>query len=292
MTKRKIPKDLPRIPKRSRDAHKGDFGSLLIIGGSRGMSGAVILAARAAYRAGIGKATVAVPGAAWIPVASQLVEPMTVALDDRNHPGEFTVEMLDDLVSRSDFFDAVVLGCGLGRSSRTAALVNAFVPRCRKPLLLDADALTQFDPSMIDKRRTSVDRPLVLTPHPGEMAALCGEPIAAVQSNRESVAARFARTHACVLALKGNATVIAENDRIAVNPTGNPGMATGGSGDVLSGVIGALLASGMSGFDAARLGVYLHGRAGDIRAETIGETSLIASDIIDGLANAIQETEE
>ena len=292
MSKRKIPKDLPRLTKRARDAHKGIFGSLLIIGGARGMSGAVILAARAAYRSGIGKATVAVPGAAWIPVASQLVEPMTVALDDRHHPGEFSVDMADDLVSRSDFFDAVVFGCGLGRSPHTASLVNAFVPRCRKPLLLDADALTQFDPSIIDKRRATPDRPLVLTPHPGEMAALCGEPIAAVQLNRESVAARFARSHSCVLALKGSATVIAENDKIAVNPTGNPGMATGGSGDVLSGIIGALLATGMAGFDAARLGVWVHGRAGDIRAQTVGETSLIASDIIDGLATAIQELGE
>ena len=294
MSKPNIPDDLPRIPQRALDSHKGDYGNLLIIGGAKGMSGAAILAARAAFRAGVGKATVAVPAAAWLPVASQLIEPTTVALADDDAPGRFSVRQLDALLELADGFDAVVFGCGLGRAVPTAELVNAFIERCPKPMVLDADALTQLDVKRLrrDRSRPLPAVPPVLTPHPGEMAALCGLSTSAIQADRPGTASRFVRDNRCILVLKGQKTAVADSDRIAINETGNPGMATGGSGDVLSGIIGALLAAGQPGFAAARLGAWLHGRSGDIASESVGRTALIASDIVDGIAGATQELEK
>lgn len=266
------------LPARRVSAHKGDFGHLLVLAGSEGMSGAAVLASQAAMRSGAGLCTLGVPRAIWPIVAAQCREVMPKPFDD------WSPAALAPMVERCN---AVAAGPGLAQGSATEALVGWLLQSCTHPLLLDADALNVLakNPAQLRQARG----PVIITPHPGEMARLIGKTTQAVQADRWGVAAKFAREFNIVVVLKGARTVVARPDgNISINSTGNPGMASGGVGDVLTGIVGALLAQGVSVFDAARLGVWLHGAAADIAARQSGEEALIASDITANLGAAFQ----
>jgi ADP-dependent NAD(P)H-hydrate dehydratase len=266
---------LPRLPPRRAEAHKGDFGRVLIVAGSRGMSGAAILCGSAALRGGAGLVTVACPENIWPIVAAGNPCYMTLPLADGD-----TTQLRDAAINS----DIVVVGPGLGRSPVASARVAALLQSSGQGLLLDADALNAVAGSPGSLTAHSPER--ILTPHPGEFSRLAGIPSDDVQTRREEVTIAFAQKFGGVLILKGNGTLVCDGTRLYCNTTGNPGMATAGSGDVLSGLIGALWAQGLSAFDAAQLGVFLHGLAGDLARDQLGETSLTAADLLDYLPGA------
>jgi NAD(P)H-hydrate epimerase len=270
----------PRAP----DAHKGDFGRLLIVAGARGMTGAAYLAGMGALRSGAGRVTVAVPQSVQPVVASMAPEYMTLALAE-NGAGEITDEALDAVLAVPA--DVVACGPGLGRGPGAAAFVRGLLERCGAPLVLDADALTVLGDDL-DVLTGRDDRPVVITPHPGEMARLTGLSVDDVQVNRLQVALALAESRQLYVVLKGYRTVVAAPDgRAAINPTGNAGMATGGTGDVLTGVIAAWLAQLLDAERACRLGVFLHGAAGDLAEAEGGQSALVASDLLSQLGPAL-----
>jgi NAD(P)H-hydrate epimerase len=279
--------------RRSRDAHKGTFGHVLVVAGSVGKSGAAILAAVGALRAGAGLVTVATPAPALPLVAAGRPEIMTEPLPVGGNGG-LDRDALTRALDLAEDKDAVVLGPGLGQDAATRDFVRAFVERCTAPLVIDADGLNALAAEGAADR--SAARPLlkraaptVVTPHPGEMARLLGSEAGEVQRRRLGAARELAAQSGAVVVLKGYRTIVADSGgRAAVNPTGNPGMATGGTGDVLSGIIGALLARGRDSWIAATAGVYVHGLAGDLAAGRLGEESLLAGDVIDALPDAIR----
>lgn len=271
-------------------AHKGNFGRVLVVGGSRGMLGAACLAASAALRSGAGLVTLAVPGSLQDTAAAKLTEAMTCGLPETAEGslsrGAGPVVM--DYLTRST---VLALGPGLSQHPETVSLVRELVQASGRPLVLDADGLNAFagEAELLAGRQ----EPLVVTPHPGEMARLLNVEVGAVEANRVKIAEQAARRWGCVAVLKGARTVVAGPDGYTgVNSTGNPGMATGGTGDVLTGVIAALLAQGLDPFRAAAAGVYLHGRAGDIAAREKGEMGLVAGDLLSFLPLACREVEE
>lgn len=268
---------LPRLPARGPDSHKGDFGRAVLIGGSRGMTGAIALAGLAALRGGAGLVQLAVPADCQAAVA--VVEPsyMTAALPG-DADGQIVAAARDKIDQLCEHAAAVALGPGLGRSHGLDVLVAELYRDLPKPLVLDADALNALA-TRGDLPR-ELPAPRVLTPHPGEFARLIKRSVRNVQAAREELAHDYAARHGVVLVLKGHCTVISDGRQTAVNTTGNPGMATGGSGDVLTGVVTALLSQGLPPYDAARLGVHVHGLAGDLAADELGQVSLIASDLI------------
>ncbi len=269
------------LPERRPDSHKGSYGHLLVVAGSRGKSGAAALAGLGALRSGVGLCTVATPDDALSDVLAHGPELMGVALDEEKPLGPVHLEALLEVAEGKD---ALVLGPGIARGKKTHQLIAALLERFPGPVVLDADALNALT-GRLDVLR-SAQGPLVLTPHPGEMARLSGLSVAEIQTDRVTVARDFARAHRVVLVLKGARTVVALPDgRARVNPTGNPGMATGGAGDVLSGVCGALLAQGLAPADAASVAVYAHGLAGDLEQEWRGELGLVASDLLSGLTS-------
>jgi NAD(P)H-hydrate epimerase len=261
------------LPRRARDAHKGTFGHVLVVAGSRGKSGAALLAAEAAARSGAGLTTLAVPASLQSVVEGHVREAMTAALPHEPSGGE----LADLLAGRA----AVVCGPGLGLTADTRALVAAIVRTCSAPLVLDADGLNAVAGTDVLRERLA---PTVITPHPGEMARLLETDTAAVQADRVAAARGLAERWDVVVVLKGARTVIAAPDgQVAISPTGNPGMASGGMGDALSGLLGALLSQRLRPFDAARLGVFAHGAAADAIAARRGEAGLLARDVIEEL---------
>lgn len=269
------------LPQRRPDSNKGTYGHVLLIAGSRGRSGAAALAGLAALRSGVGLCTVAVPDNALSDVLGHAPELMGIGLDDDKPLGPIHLEML---LEAAEGKDALVLGPGIARGKKTAQLIAHLLERFPGPVVLDADGLNAVAGRLEVLR--AAQGPLVLTPHPGEMARLCGLSVAEIQANRVAVARDFARAHRVVLVLKGARTVVASPDgRARVNPTGNPGMSTGGTGDVLSGVCGAFLAQGLAPIDAASTAVYAHGLAGDLEQEWRGDLGLIASDLLSGLTS-------
>jgi NAD(P)H-hydrate epimerase len=271
-----IPDDLPHLPARAPDAHKGTFGRALIVGGSRGMSGAAALAGLAALRGGAGLVQVAVPASSQAIVAA--IEPsyLTVGLAEDSE-GRICAANKGPLESLMKAASAVAIGPGLGRSDELDRQVLAWFEQLPCPAVFDADALNAL---AAGKQWPAAGGPRILTPHPGEFSRLTGQPSQSIARQREAHAQQFAAQHGVVLVLKGHRSVITDGSALAVNSTGNPGMATGGTGDVLTGLIGALLAQGMTAYDAARLGVFLHGLAGDLAAAELGQVSLIASDLV------------
>ncbi|HEY3324910.1 MAG TPA: NAD(P)H-hydrate dehydratase [Planctomycetota bacterium] len=286
---------IPALPARAPDANKGDCGRVLIVGGSRGMAGAPCLAARAAYRGGAGLVRVCVPMCIWDVVATKLDECTTFGLPSTK---DGTFEWLGKIyMEDATWNDVTILGPGIStRSSQTIDEVRGCACKIDSALVLDADGLNAFPNKRLGelgeaRAKRKKQKALVITPHPGEMARLLRISISTVQRKREETALKCQKlTHGGVVVLKGAGTVVTDGKRMYVNNTGNPGMATGGTGDVLSGLIGALIGQGMSGFDAACLGVYLHGLAGDLAAARLGIWSLIAGDLIDELPNAFQRT--
>jgi len=280
----------PPLPQRPPDGNKGDFGKVLVVGGSRVMSGAPCMAAKAAYRSGAGLVRIAVPLAVWDIVAIKIDECLTDGLA-QTRTGTLSDKAVPQLTKASNWADVVILGPGLSQEKETSETIRKFVAKLDKALVLDADGLNAFRDGRIEKLKLARSKAAnrVLTPHPGEMARLLGISIPDVQRDRAGAAADCARRSGCVAVLKGAGTLVCDGGRLYKNTTGNPGMATGGTGDVLSGVIGALLGQGLSAFDAECLGVYLHGLAGDLAAERLGMHSLMAGDMIEELPNAFRK---
>ncbi len=256
------------LPQLASDAHKGDCGRVLIVAGSAEMLGAAVLCARAAVRSGAGLVQVGLPQALVSLLPLAVPEATTFA------------RRLPALRRRVASADAVVAGPGLTATTATRGVVRAILDEATAPIVLDADALNVLAP--LDRRPVS-RAPLLLTPHPGEAARLLGTSASAVQADREAAVAQLCAQSGAVVVLKGEGTLVCDGARIYRNRTGNPGMATGGAGDVLSGLLGALLAQGLAPFDAACLAVRVHGAAGDRAVRAVGARGLVASDLCDAI---------
>jgi ADP-dependent NAD(P)H-hydrate dehydratase / NAD(P)H-hydrate epimerase len=280
------------VPERKRYSHKGSYGHVLIIAGSRGKTGAAFMAAQSCLRAGAGLVTMGVPESLLDVFQSRVTEEMTLPLPDRGD-GNLSYRAAEVISGfLSERADVLCIGPGIGVSGETERLLEELVRHSKRPMVIDADGLNSIrDPSAMRDSKA----PLILTPHPGEMARLLKggtgqEVMKKVEGDRISVALDFSAGTGSCLVLKGVPTIIAGPEgRAFVNPTGNPGMATGGAGDVLTGMIASFLGQGLRPFHAAVLGVYMHGLAGDMAAGNKGEHSLIASDIIDALPDAFKE---
>lgn len=273
---------LPQLAKRPADSNKGDFGSVLVVAGSVGMSGAAVLTATAALRSGAGLVRLAVPVSILPIVAAANPCYITVGLPEDDE-GRLAAEARARIIELSDLADVIAIGPGLSRSTGLSTLVEGLLQSLGKPIVLDADGLNAITDSTASLKSSS---PRILTPHPGEMARLTKCTVPEVQANRQDAARRFAAEHEAIVVLKGHGTIVTDGTRTYVNSTGNPGMAKGGTGDVLTGMIAAFVGQGLREFEAAQLGVYLHGLAGDLAREDLGEVSLIASDLLDYLPRA------
>lgn len=273
---------------RQADAHKGDFGRVGIVAGSREMTGAAILCGRAALRSGAGLVHLYVPKSAHPIVALGHPCYMVHPLDEDNR-GRLAPQAVDDLANQLESMDVVAMGPGCGTGPGLAKLIPLLLGRKGK-LVLDADGLNQMAQDRLGTRTKWAE--LILTPHPGEMARLLASLDCKPGESRLETAQTVARLASAVVLLKGHQTVIGDGNRAYLNSTGNPGMATGGSGDVLTGIISALWCQGLGGFEAACLGAWVHGRAGDLMARTLGQISLVATDLIDGLPGAFAQVVE
>lgn len=270
-----------RLPARRAESHKGTFGHVLVIAGSWGKTGAAALVAKAALRSGAGLVTVATRPECLQPIMQHAPEIMGVELVSE---GALGLGDFNSILEAADGKQAVVIGPGIDRGDETVRLLGSLLEELTIPCVLDADALNAIatNPSVLDKAKGEI----LLTPHPGEMGRLIGKTAAEVNADRVGIARSFATQHSVVLLLKGARTVISRHDgAVFINPTGNAGMATGGSGDVLAGLTGALLAQGLSTEDAALVGAWAHGAAGDVAAAKHGQLGLIASDLIDHLGD-------
>lgn len=266
------------------DSNKGTLGSLLCICGSYGMAGAAIMAGKAALRCGIGLLKIAVPKSIYPVCATNILESVYYPLEETSN-GVISSKNTDFLLEMCEKSSAVVIGCGLSVCDDTKNLVQSVITNCKKPLVIDADALNCIcnKPEILKNLKA----PAIITPHPGEMARLLHSTPKTVNSNRENTAIDFAKKFGVVTVLKGAGTIIASPDgEVYINHTGNSGMATGGSGDVLSGIIGSLLAQGAAPINAAAAGVFLHGTIGDLAAEKLGKISMLPTDMIDMIPKA------
>lgn len=275
------------IPARADDANKGTCGRVVIIAGSTGMTGAAALSALGALRSGAGLVTVMTPACEQPVLAVKLTEAMTVPLPHEN--GILSEAAAELIAKHTANADAVVFGPGLGKSRGILSVLKRLLNEFKKTIVVDADGINalSLNIDILCNKHCEV----ILTPHPGEMSRLTGLPISEIQADRIGTAERFAEKFDVTLALKGKGTVIASRGKAyAVNPSGNSGMATGGTGDVLSGITAGLAAQGCAAYDAAVLGVYLHGLAGDLAAQKKGVHGLIASDLCDELPAAITKT--
>ena len=280
-----------RMPLRRPNSHKGDYGKILVVGGSTGLTGAPVLTSEAALACGAGMVTAAVPASLNAIFETRLTETMTLPLAD-NGRGELQPEALETILDAlSAGMDVLALGPGLGRHKGTVKLVNELVRKLELPAVMDADGLNAFAGSA--NAFASLKAPVVITPHPGEMARLAGMSVEKVRKSPIETARSYAADNGVVVLLKGAPSVVAHPDgRAILNPTGGPWMSKAGSGDVLTGIIAALLAQGLQPFDAAFCGAYLHGLAGDIAAEELGEYSPVASDMIGCINKALIRVSE
>lgn len=277
------------LPFRVNSSHKGNYGRVLIISGSRGMAGAACLAAEAAARSGAGLVTLGVPEAVYTPVAAKLSEVMVTPLPD-TASGTLSRDALPQIRDLMEKADVLAMGPGLSVNPETVAAVHEIIVNTRIPAVIDADGLNALTGHLDILKQ--VKQPIVLTPHPGEMARLAGLTTQIVQQDRLNLARSRSAAWNAVLVLKGARTITADPDEnIYINPTGNPGMATGGSGDVLTGIIAGLMAQGVKAAAAAAAGVYLHGLAGDLVVREKGMTGLIAGDILEALPGALKSVE-
>ncbi len=261
------------LPDRKDDAHKGDFGKLLLLCGSRGYTGAAAMCAMGALRSGAGLVFLGVPERIYAIEAVKLNEPIVFPLPDAG--GMLSADAVPDILERLPQMDAVVLGCGLGQSAGTLAVVRAVLEGAACPVVLDADGINLIAAHKdILRGRTGVT---ILTPHAGEFARL-----------GEGTAQQMARDLGCIMLLKGHRTVITDGVRTYINPTGNAGMAVGGSGDVLAGVIGSFLAQGIAPLEAAACAAWVHGAAGDRCAAELGQYGMLPTDMLNALPRLLK----
>ena len=272
------------LPARPVDAHKGTFGKVVVIAGSVGYTGAAALASMSALRSGAGLVYLGIPASLNDVLESKLTEVITRPLPETDGRA-LSKEALGGVHAMLADADAVAIGPGLSRDPSTEALVHALIEAIDLPCVVDADALNALSPERLAGRRG--DAAMVLTPHPGEMSRLTGHPVSEIAKRREEIASEIAgRTRTTVL-LKGAPTVASDpSGEIFLNPTGNCGLASGGSGDVLTGIIASLLAQGVGALPAAALGAYVHGLAADLAADEIGRVGMVAGDVMDALPRA------
>ena len=275
------------LPERTRNSHKGSCGHLLALAGSRGKTGAALLCARAALRAGAGLATICVPQDINHIFESALAEAMTLPLTLSDN-GYASVADYDEITNSLKDKQALVMGPGLGQEETTGQLVARLYQESAKPMVIDADGLNLLDTSLLPDNPAG---PRILTPHPGEMSRLTGKTTTEIQCDRLQIARDFATSHKVIVVLKGANTIIADpNGRVAINPTGNPILAAGGSGDVLTGFIGAFLVQGLPPWEATCLAVYLHGLAADyVARENNIQAGMLASELADILPAVISD---
>jgi len=275
------------LKKRSKDSHKGDFGHVFILAGSRGLTGAAALCSNAALRSGAGLVTLGIPVSLNLVMSRKLTEVMTFSLAETK---EITLSLKaeKEILKKVKASDVVVLGPGLSQYPETQKLINRLILKIDKPMVLDADALNAI--SKNTRVLKKIKSKYAVTPHPGEMSRLINKSVEYVKNNRLIVAKKFSRDYNTVVVLKGAGTVVAEQGgKCYINTTGNPGMATAGSGDVLTGIIAGFLSQGLKVFDASVMGVYVHGIAGDFAAKDKGEIGLIAGDILENIPYAIKQ---
>ena len=275
---------IPKLKPRAVDAHKGDFGKVLIIAGSVGMSGAAALAGRAALRAGAGLVRVATARSA-LPIVASIEPSYTTIPLAEDGVGRISAKAINTILTAISENDAMAFGPGTGVSGDLRSVVQTLLEQEQLRLVIDGDGLNNL--SKLKNWPSKLKAKVVLTPHPGEMKRLLSglfrEPL---PSDRQQQAAQLAQHTKTIVVLKGAGTVVTDGQKVYINKTGNPGMATAGSGDVLTGVIVALMGQGLANFDAAVLGVYIHGLAGDIAARRLGQVSLTATDIAQALSDA------
>lgn len=277
------------LPARPRWGHKGTFGHVAVVAGSQGKGGAAVLAAHAALRAGAGLVTLVVPRSTLPSLAGLWPEVMVEAIEDGQH-GHFMPDTLPHIVKLCAGKSAVALGPGLSHTPQTEQVVRTLVSELRQPLILDADALNALAGGIQAIHMALA--PVVLTPHPGELARLLNCTPADIWHDRPGSARQLARQTRATVVLKGARTLVARADgRLTVNATGNSGMAKGGSGDVLTGILAALCAQGVETEPAAALGVYVHGLAGDLAARAVGSRAMVASDLVEALGMAFDGVE-
>jgi len=281
-----------QLLQRRLNAHKGDFGHILALAGSARFSGAVVLCSQGALRSGAGLVTLGIPkslNSAIIKIKPR--EAMTLPLAETKE-GSLSLSSYKKIKDFIENIDVLVVGPGLTQNKSTQALIRKVVSKIDKPTIIDADGLNALV-GHLERLRVQGSRPkdIVITPHPGEMARLLGIGIKKVQSQRKKIAIKFAQDYKVTVVLKGHNTVVADyQGNLYINRTGNPGMATAGSGDVLTGMIAAFLGQGLDAFGAAKYAVYLHGLAGDLAVKEKTQISLIASDIIDKIPEAIKKS--
>lgn len=268
------------LPGRTADAHKGDFGRILLLCGSRGYTGAAALAAMGALRSGAGVVYLGVPETIYAIEAIKLTEPVVFPLADDN--GMLSTTASSEIIARTQGMDAVLIGPGLGRSNGTFLAVKTVLENFTGPVVVDADGINVLSGHIdILRGRTG---PTIITPHPGEFQRICGK----FPENRVEAAAEFAADANCITVLKGHESVITDGRYCYINTTGNPGMATGGSGDVLAGIIVSLLGQKVAPLEAAACGAWLHGRAGDICARELGQYGMLPTDMLNVLPKLLK----
>jgi len=282
---------LPQVPERMADAHKGDFGRVLIVGGSLGMSGAVVLSGKAALRGGAGLVYLAVPESIQSVVAAFEPAYLTEGLS-ADEQGRLSASALEYLLESAQDKHAIAVGPGIGQSDAIDQIISSLYRLSELPLVVDADGLnslarqkTIYAQRIRAQHNDTNGQSIlpILTPHPGEFARMLDCSIKDVQNNRQEYATEFAHRNRVVLLLKGNGSVITDGTRLAINNTGNSGMATGGTGDVLTGLISALVGQGFESFAAAQLGAFLHGLAGDLAAQALTPQAMTATDLVEYL---------
>lgn len=275
------------IPARKLNSHKGDYGHVLVLAGSVGLTGAAYLTSQAALLCGSGLVTLGIPKSLNLIMEMKLTEVMTKPLA-QTQEYSLSLKALAQIRQILPNIDALAVGPGLSRNAQTQRLVHQLLLSVTKPLVLDADGINALIGRLSILRKVKSN--LVVTPHPGELSRLLNLKVDQIQKNRTRIAKQFAKKYRVVVVLKGYRTVVAAAEgKTYINKTGNPGMASGGCGDVLTGIIAAFLGQEMDCFQAARLAVYVHGLAGDIAAKEKGEISLVATDILDKLAQAFKK---
>ena len=273
-------KVLSILPDRAEDARKGDFGKILLLCGSKGYTGAAYLAAMGALRSGAGLLFLGVPESIYAIEAVKLNEAIVFPLPDKG--GKLSNRAIPEILERLPKMDAVLIGPGLGQSGDVLAVVRMVLQAAQCPVVLDADGINVVAPHKdIVRGRTSAT---ILTPHAGEFTRLGGS----TETDRMTAAEQMAQDLNCVILLKGHNTVITDGRTTYINPTGNPGMAVGGSGDVLAGIITALLGQGIAPLEAAACGAWLHGAAGDLCASEIGQYGMLPSDMVNVLPRLLK----
>ena len=268
------------LPDRKADSHKGDYGKILLLCGSRGYTGAAALAAMGALRSGAGLVYLAVPESIYAIEACKLTEAIVLPLPDEG--GTIAMSALPEIRRLLPKMDAVLIGCGLGQSEGTRAVLETVLREFSGPVVVDADGINLLAKHMDILRERHA--PTILTPHAGEFVRIGGDN----KADRVAETQRFAGEYGCILLLKGHETVISDGKETYVNQTGNPGMAVGGSGDVLSGIIVSLLGQGIEPLKAAACGAWLHGKAGDICAEEIGQYGMLPTDLVEVLPRLLK----